>query len=211
MNRVFVYWDNSNVFIGAKEVASEREGWSARSRVRIHFRALLELARANRPLEHAVAVGSVPPELRHVWNRMENAGITVHLLERGALSGRETGVDQALQTFMLRDALDYNGDPGVVVILTGDGAGFVDGVGFHADLKRMHQRGWGIEVLSWEHCCNRRMREWAKESGHFIPLDRYYDSITFLEPPAAGQPAAAERFAEPLDLRFRPRSVSTRA
>ena len=93
VDSVFIYWDNSNIFIGAQYVAMEREGQGARSRVRIHFDHLLELARAERPIEHATAVGSVPPELRHVWNRLENAGVTAQLLERGSLHGREQGVD----------------------------------------------------------------------------------------------------------------------
>ena len=204
MERVFVYWDDSNIFISARMVAAEREGEAARARIRIHFRNLLELARAGRKIEHAVAVGSIPPELRHVWNRLENEGVTVHLLERGAMQGREQGVDQTLQTAMLRDAFDYNGDPGIVVMLTGDGAGFHDGVGFHADLERMHRRGWRIEVLSWRHSCNRRMREWAEQNGKFVALDDFYDSVTFLEPPTPGQPAADPRYAVPIDLGKRP-------
>ena len=36
MDSVFIYWDNSNIFIGAQYVAMEREGQSARSRVRVH-------------------------------------------------------------------------------------------------------------------------------------------------------------------------------
>lgn len=205
MERVFIYWDNSNIFISARDAAAEREGWDARPRVRIHFASLLQLARAERPIERAVAVGSVPPELRHVWNRLEDEAVTVELVERGAFHGREVGVDQILQTHMLRDALDHNGDPGIAVMLTGDGAGFTDGVGFHADLTRMHRRGWRIEVLSWKHSCNRRMREWAEEYGVFVALDDYYDSITFLEPPSAGHPVAPPRWVEPLDLTRRGR------
>ena len=203
MERVFIYWDNSNIFISAREVASEQEGDTARYRVRIHFRNLLELAHAGRDIERAVAVGSVPPELRYVWNRLENAGVTVQLLERG-ISGGEQGVDQLLQTAMLRDGFRHNGDPGIVVLLTGDGAGFADGVGFHSDLELMHQRGWRIEVLSWRHSCNRRMREWAEQNGKFIALDDFYDSITFLEPPAPGRPLADPRDAVPIDQTRRP-------
>lgn len=199
MEKVFVYWDDSNIFISAQSVAVEREGEAARTRIRIHFRNLLELARAGREIEHAVAVGSIPPELRDVWNRLENEGVTIRLLERGAIQGREQGVDQTLQTAMLRDAFDYNGDPGIVVLLTGDG-------GFHADLERMHRRGWRIEVLSWRHSCKRRMREWAEEERNckFVALDDFYDSVTFLEPPAPGQPVADPRYAVPIDLERRP-------
>ncbi len=94
-------------------------------------------------------------------------------------------------------------DPGVAVLLTGDGSGFADGAGFHADLKRMNSRGWRVEVLSWRHGCNRRMREWAEEEGVFIELDDFYDSITFLEPPAPGQPIADPRHATPPDFSLR--------
>ena len=204
MEKVFIYWDNSNIFISAQEVAIEREGVAARHRVRVHFRNLLELAHAERDIEHAIAVGSIPPELRHVWNRLENEGVTVLLLERGAMQGREQGVDQALQTAMLRDAFDYNGDPGIAVMLTGDGSGFDDGVGFHADLERMYNRGWRVEVLSWRHSCNRRMREWAERNGEFIALDDFYDSVTFLGPPLPGQPIADPRDPIPVDLGRRP-------
>ena len=187
MDKVFIYWDNSNIFISAQQAAAELEGDAVRCRVRLHFRNLLTLAAAGRDIEHAVAAGPVPPELRNIWNRLEKAG-----------------VDQALQTAMLRDSLDYNGDPGIAVMLTGDGAGFDSGVGFHADLERMRRRGWRIEVLSWRHSCNRRMREWAEQYGIFIALDDFYDSVTFLEPPAPGQPIANPRYAVPPDLSRRP-------
>ena len=200
MERVFIYWDNSNIFISARSIAAEREGQTAYYRVRVNFRNLLELARAGRNIEHAIAVGSVPPELRHIWNRLENEGVAVQLLERGALEGRERGVDQTLQTAMLRDAFDYNGNPGIAVLLTGDGSGFSDGVGFHADLERMHRRGWRIDVLSWRHSCNRRMREWAEQNGIFVALDDFYDSITFLERSMPGDPVAQPRDAVPVDL-----------
>ena len=204
MGKVFIYWDNSNIFISAQQAAIEREGETARYRARTHFRNLLELAHAGREIERAIAMGSVPPELRHVWNRLENEGVTVQLLERGAMAGREQGVDQVLQTAMLRDGFDYNGSPGIIVMLTGDGAGFDDGVGFHADMERMRRRGWRIEVLSWRHSCSRRMREWAEENGKFIALDDFYDSITYLEPPAPGRPVAEPRDPAPVDLSRRP-------
>lgn len=200
MKKVFIYWDNSNIFISAQQVAEEREGPDARYRLRIHFRNLLTLARGGRPIEHAMAVGSIPPELRHVWNRLEDEGVGVQLFERGAMGGREQAVDHALQTAMLRDGYDYNGNPGIAVLLTGDGAGFYDGSGFHADLERMHSRGWEIEVLSWQHSCNTRMKKWAEENGRFVALDDYYESVTFLEPPAPGRPIGSPRHPAPVNL-----------
>lgn len=37
MDSVFIYWDNSNIFIGVQYVAMEREGQGARAHVDIHF------------------------------------------------------------------------------------------------------------------------------------------------------------------------------
>ena len=188
------------MFTGACKAAEQREGNSAYARARLKFPNLLKLAQAERPIEKALAVGSVPPQLRHVWNRLESEGVSVQLLERGSHTGTEQGVDQVLQVQMLRDAADYNGDPGVAVLLTGDGRGFYDGIGFHADIERMHRKGWRIEVLSWQHSCNRRMREWVEENGLFIALDDFYESITYLEEPEAGRPYAEPRYAKPLEF-----------
>ena len=151
MDRVFIYWDNSNIFHEAQRLAEERnEGTDARYRVRMNFDNLLRLARADRPLAKALAAGSVPPEMRQLWNRMESRGMEVQLFDRGGPDrGEQEMPDRVLQLRMLEDALDYNGDPGIVVLLTGDGAGYLEGAGFHSTLERMHKRGWRVEILSW--------------------------------------------------------------
>ena len=206
MSGVFVYWDNSNIFNEAQRIAAEREGTAgARYLVRINFDNMLRLAHADRPLEKAVAAGSVPPEMRQLWNRLENQDVEVQLFDRGAPDRGEQEIpDRWLQLRMLEHGWDYNGNPGIVALLTGDGAGYYEGSGFNRTLERMHRRGWKIEVLSWEHSCNRRMRQWAEENGVFIPLDDYYWSITFREPSREGHEFAPARDEMELDLTKRP-------
>lgn len=209
MDRVFIYWDNSNIFHEAQRLAEERsEGPNARYRIRVHFDNMLRLAHADRPIERALAVGSVPPEMRQLWNRMESNGIEVRLFDRGSRErGEQEMPDRLLPLRMLEDALDYNGSPGIVVLLTGDGAGYLEGAGFHSTLERMHRRGWRIEILSWEHACNQRMRRWAEGNGVFVPLDDFYDAITFMEPSRPGFELAQSRDAAPLDLSPRPMTL----
>ncbi len=202
MEEVFVYWDNSNIFIEAQRIAEERnEHVDARYRVRIDFDKMLRLAHADRPMRKALAAGSVPPEMQHLWNRMENQGVQVELFNRirSDIGEREIP-DRILQLRMLEDAMDFSDDPGIVVLLTGDGAGYLEGAGSHSTLERMHRQGWRIEILSWYHSCNRRMREWAQENGVFVALDDFYDSITFLEPSSPGHRLAESRDSVPLDL-----------
>lgn len=178
MKKVHVFWDNSNIFLGAKEtfgLLNKKFPHAAR----IDFHNLYRLAVVGRPVGGAFCVGSVPPELAAVWKSLEKAtGIVPELFERGAETNREQAVDQALQVHMLRAIADAD-KPGTAVLMTGDGAGYLDGVGFHADLERMHNKGWGIEVLSWEACCNSRMKAWAEAVGIFIRLEDYMDHIVF--------------------------------
>ena len=208
MESVFIYWDNSNIFIEARRLAEEREEEpGARFRVRISFENMLRLAHADRPITRAFAAGSVPPEMRHLWNHMESMGVQVALFDRGTSErGEQDAPDRMIQLRMLEDALDYNGDPGIAVLLTGDGAGYLEGTGFHSTLERMHRKGWRIEVLSWTRSCNYRMRAWAEENGIFVPLDDFYEAITFTEPSRPGYPLALERREAQLDLSQRPMS-----
>ena len=206
MDKVFVYWDNSNIFHEAQRLAEEQdEGPDARYRVRIQFDNLLRLAHADRPLQKAFAAGSVPPEMLGVWNRMEAEGVEVEPFDPGdPARGEQQIPDHMLQLRMLTDALDYNGTPGIVTLLTGDGAGYFGGGGFHRTLERMHIRGWRVEILSWRHSCNQRMRRWAEENGAFVALDDFYRTITFLEPSKPGYKLAPSRPSAPLDLSQRP-------
>ena len=206
MDEVFVYWDNSNIFHEMQRLAEERnEGPDARYRVRIHFDNLLRLAYADRPLRKAFAAGSIPLEMRGLWNRMEARGVEVALFDRGQPDrGEQEMPDRLLQLRMLEDALDFNGTPGIVTLLTGDGAGYLEGAGFHRTLERMHRRAWRVEILSWKHSCNQRMRRWAEENGVFVALDDFYESITFLEPSKPGYQLAMGRRQAPLDLTQRP-------
>ena len=206
MEKVFVYWDNSNIFIGARAVAEEREGVNTRHRIRISFKRMMRLAHADRPVEKAIAAGSVPPEMRALWNSLSAEGVQIELFDRGAMErGEQQTPDRVLQLQMLRDFADYNGDPGIVVLLTGDGQGFYDGAGFHADLERMYKRGWRVEVLSWANSCNQRMRQWVEAHGVFVPLDDFYSAVTFLKPAHEDFPNDDVRFEAPLDLALRSR------
>ena len=175
MAKVFVYWDNSNIFHEAQRLAEERgEGPGARYRVRLNFDNLLRLAHADRRLQRAFAAGSVPPELRQLWNRMESSGVEVQLFDRGSPErGEQEMPDRILQLRMLEDALDFNGDPGVVVLLTGDGAGYEEGAGFHSTLERMHKRNWRVEIMSWAHSCKPRMRRWARTKRGIRGVGRF--------------------------------------
>jgi hypothetical protein len=71
--------------------------------------------------------------------------------------------------------------PQVAVLLTGDGAGYEAGAGFHADLERLQKRGWGIEVVSWDLACRGDLKRWAATAGAYVKLEDFYESVTFVQ------------------------------
>jgi hypothetical protein len=194
MNGVHIIWDNSNILLSGRDHC-RREEWRE-AQFRIYFPNLIDLAADGRRIEQVFCGGSVPPKSDPVWGHIERiAGKRPEVYERGAQSGKEQAVDQALQARMLRLGYDY--DPQVLVLLTGDGKGYEDGVGFFADALRLHKLGWQIEVVAWQRSCARSMREWAEEHGVFIDLVPFYSEITFLE--------GGDRNAAQLNLSKRPR------
>jgi NYN domain len=190
---IFLFWDNSNIFIPAQYLANRHDGWYAERAIRIQFDNLYRLAVAGRSVGKAFCVGSIPPELKAVWDNIRRTGVQLEVFERGADTGKEQGVDQCLQVHLLRAGMDCR-QPQIAVLLTGDGKGYEDGVGYHVDIKRLHQHGWGVEVLSWELSCNAKLRAWTEKNGVFVPLDKYYESITFVE---------SGRKAKPISLTHR--------
>lgn len=196
---VLLFIDNSNIYISGKDLADKIDGHGSRHNYRIEFEHLLDLALAGRKLLKAFVVGSIPPEEKAIWERLEQkTGVRPELYERGSVTGGEQGLDQCLQVHMLRAISDYP-EPQYAVLMTGDGTGYDDGIGFHADLERMYSAGWGVEVLSWEASCKRALKEWASKNGKFVALDDYYKSITYIK---------GGRRAESVDLKDRPLSTA---
>ena len=196
MAKVHIFMDNSNLFISARRVCSFFERYCMQYKVRLHFQNLMELAAYGREIAQSVAVGSTTFKDNTVWSSMAYNGIHTETYERGAYSGSEQAVDQTLQLAMYRSLCNYR--PETVCLLTGDGEGFERGEGFLMTLHDMYKGGWGIEVLAWEHTCNHELKNFATRFGVFIPLEDYYDSVTYTE---------NSRYVSPLSIKNRPVAV----
>lgn len=184
---MFLFWDNSNIhYSGLNKVYPMLEPGKKREIYRTYFRNLFELTRNGRVMKGAYAAGSVPPPSDDLWVYLRNLGIDITLLNKTADGKEQDSVDMSLQTNMFRVACDNQ--PDTMAILTGDGSGDALGKGFLADIKRIHKQGWNIEVYAWESTCNDHLKSYAKENGLFVPLEKYYYSITFLKGERVVQP-----------------------
>jgi hypothetical protein len=196
---VHLFWDHSNVYISALDACDcDGKGLDPghRQDARIDFQHVYEFAAAGRTVERAVAVGSIPPGLSALWRKLKRAGVDIQLQERGAESGKEQGVDEALQAHMLRSLVDRE-KPAVAVLLSGDG-------GYYDDVMRMLKKGWGVEILCFGGSMSRKLRNLSKESrGHakYVDLDGWYGQLVYLQ----GLGNKPIRHSEPLDLTGRPK------
>lgn len=198
-SRAHIFWDHSNLFIRAQSTGDDSHGGGLepghRLDVRLSFTNVFEFARHSRTVERAVAVGSVPPGLQSVWQSLGHAGVIVDLQERGAQSGKEQGVDQALQLEMMKTLVDTK-KPAVAVLLTGDG-------GFYEYAERLLNAGWGVEILSFSNGFSKKLkavRTGFAGRGRYIELDKWYRQLVYLQDPSGN----VIRPADPLDLRKRP-------
>ncbi len=194
--QVHIFLDNSNIFVSARQVAEERDWLLAPADTRLHVENLHRLARSGRDVAKAVCGGSPPMPHRR---RLESLGYLVEEYPRHRVSRREVAVDHAIQTHMRRSLRDSA--PAVAVLLSGDGNGYLENRGFLSTLKDMRSAGWGVEVLAWDHSCNKALQTWARSYGAYIPLDDYYETVTFIE---------GSRRAMPLSLTRRQTAVPRR-
>jgi hypothetical protein len=176
---VCLYVDNSNIFIEGQRIAETVIGEDGHS-FRIYFKNFIDLATSGRELREVVWGGSIPPQNDSLWKHLRGIGVKPDLIPRSA-SGENGTVDSWIQLKMHRHARKYQDQPGTMVVATGDGKGYDAEDGFLYDLEGFLERGWRIEVMSWGHCCHKKLKEFAERHGRFVALDAYYRQITFIK------------------------------
>jgi len=89
---------------------------------------------------------------------------------------------------MYRHVRKYKDDPGILILATGDGKGYENEEGFLYDCEGFISQGWKLRLISWEHSCHRRLRQFAEDHGEFVSLDKHYNQISFIKDGRVVQP-----------------------
>lgn len=90
------------------------------------------------------------------------------LIQTNSATKGEQGVDELLHLKMLETLLDH--EPATMVLATGDGGDSeFGGGGFYGVIKRALDRGWQVEVVSWEEQLSGVYLELALEYGYGQP------------------------------------------
>ena len=110
---------------------------------------------------------------------LRSVGIKPETIPRSTAGGENNTTDYLLQNHLLR--LGYLSEKGTIALLSGDGAGIYKDEGFFADLKKLHNVGWNVEVYAWDETCHRGMKDFAEQNWNFTNLTDSYYHITFLQ------------------------------
>ncbi len=177
---LYIYVDNSNVFIEGKRVGAVKKGYAydiyqamkqgiLDPAYRIDFGKLHKFVSGNGGTNIAKArlFGSKPPENDTLWKIANQAGFETVIYDRN-IQNKEKKVDISIVTEMLRDAyklVDLERD--TVVLVAGDGD-------FVPTIESLVQDGYKVKVYFWGHAS----QELQKACTEFISLDDHLDKIS---------------------------------
>jgi uncharacterized LabA/DUF88 family protein len=177
---LYMYVDNSNVFIEGKRVSAVKKGYAydiyqAMQKglfdpdYRIDFGKLHKFVSGNGGTNIAKAklFGSRPPENDSLWSIASYAGFETIIYDRN-LSNKEKKIDISISTEMMRDAYKFADMANDTLILVAGDADFVPTV------ETLVKDGYNVKVYFWGHAA----QELQKNCSEFISLDAHLDKIS---------------------------------
>ena len=144
--KVYVFVDNSNVWIEGKKMSGRQCKPPVKSnyRYRVEYGKLLQHVLDGRELAAVPRLyGSEPPPNDSAWNIIRSKGFDVKVFKRNIFN-KEKGVDMRMGLDIVRLLLTEK-KPATVVMIAGD-ADFVQVV------DDAHAAGWKIEAWYWANC-----------------------------------------------------------
>lgn len=181
MTRLFVYVDNSNIWIEGMRFSAVRSGlvstfdeaftrgitdksWS------YDFGELYRLVGADgNPIGRASLFGSRPPKNDSLWAIAERNGFEPIVFDR-SFSNKEKQVDSAISVQMMEDSFCY------MKANLADRAILVSGDRDHLPaVESLQKRGLPVTVVFWEHATSAELRSGADA---FIPLDPHFEQLS---------------------------------
>jgi hypothetical protein len=167
---VYLFIDDSNIFIQGQRTAASRDPGdaTARRRFRIDFGRLLEWIAEGRTVSDVYLVGSRPPEVDSFWKVLPQKGIRSHIFDRQG--GREKGVDHDLVAEMVEASMREKKEAAVIALVAGDGD-------YRSTLDRLNKKGWELEVYFWSAGCSPLIRN----TPWYINLDPHFKDFCYFE------------------------------
>lgn len=185
---LYVYVDNSNLWIEGRRVSAVRKGMAANAVEAMNrkitdgswsydFGKLYEaICPDTAMIGRSALFGSRPPANDSIWELAREKGFEVAVYDRNA-ANKEKQVDTAISTMMLEDSYEHMKEGDRVVLVSGDRD-------YLPVIESLRRREIPTTVVFWEHATGRELKQ---EPVDYIALDSLFDHLTMNRHPAGDQ------------------------
>ena len=174
---VFIYVDDSNMWIEAKKLAAKEGNFKCVEdpRLRMDMGKVAEFVAKGREIACHNLYGSEPPPVDTVWEKIKQCGWKVKLSKRSFYTNKEKQVDHKIVKDITALVSDRSVAKGTIILVSGD-----------ADLIPAIEEGlskkWSFEIWMWASGISnalKRLEEEHPESLKIGSLDLHLQDVSF--------------------------------
>lgn len=175
-DHVFIYVDDSNMWIEAKKLAANKLNLKCVEdpRLRLDIGKVTDVIANNRKVAWGILYGSEPPPIDSVWQKIRERGWKVITTQRSSFTGKEKQVDHQMVadiTALVSGCIVK----GKIVMVSGD-ADMIPAISKSLQMK------WSTEIWMWGNGVSNALKQLAEENPGLMSiniLDSRLEEVTF--------------------------------
>ena len=175
-DHVFIYVDDSNMWIEAKKLAANKLNLKCVEdpRLRLDIGKVTDVIANNRKVAWGILYGSEPPPIDSVWQKIRERGWKVITTQRSSFTGKEKQVDHHMVadiTALVSGCIVK----GKIVMVSGD-ADMIPAISKSLQMK------WSTEIWMWGNGVSNALKQLAEENPGLMSiniLDSRLEEVTF--------------------------------
>ena len=174
---VFIYVDDSNMWIEAKKLAAKQGNFKCVEdpRLRMDMGKVAEFVAKGREIACDNLYGSEPPPIDTVWETMKRYGWEVKVSKRSLFTNKEKQVDHRIVKDITALVSDRSVAKGTIILVSGD-----------ADLIPAIEEGlskkWSFEIWMWNSGISKALKKLEEDHQELMlisSLDPHLEDISF--------------------------------
>lgn len=174
---VFIYVDDSNMWIEGKKLAAKQANLKCVEdpRLRLDIGRVADVVASGREVAWGILYGSEPPPIDTVWKKIRERGWKVITSKRSRFTKKEKQVDHQMVADITTLVSDRSVSKGKIVLVSGD-ADVIPAV------KEGLSKKWSFEIWMWRSGISTALKDLAEDNPELLtihPLDSHLDDISF--------------------------------
>ena len=174
---VFIYVDDSNMWIEAKKLAAKQGNFKCVEdpRLRMDMGKVAEFVAKGREIACDNLYGSEPPPIDTVWEKSRRCGWDVILSKRSLFTNKEKQVDHKIVKDITALVSDRSVAKGTIILVSGD-ADLIPAI------KEGLSKKWSFEIWMWDSGISNALKKLKEDHPELMlisSLDPHLEDISF--------------------------------